>query len=267
MEPKHATIRTDVESGVATITLDRPQALNAFERTMVEALWEALKRVSRDPSVRAVILTGSGRAFCAGGDLRASLAEHPERPGTYFHALAAVFHQCVTELRRMDAPVIAALNGPAAGGGFSMALACDLRVMAEGAFLQQAYTSSGLCIDGGGTYTLPRLVGLARALEIALLDERIPAERALSLGLVHRVVPADRVLAEALSLAARLVEMPTATLGRVKRLLDRSFHTPFETQLEDERRELTAAADSPEGREGLRAFVDKRPPDFRSPRP
>jgi 2-(1,2-epoxy-1,2-dihydrophenyl)acetyl-CoA isomerase len=158
--------------------------------------------------------------------------------------------------------VIAAVHGPAAGGGLSLALACDLRIMAESAFLLQAYTSKGLVIDGGGTFTLPRLVGLAKALEIAFLDPKIPAGRALELGLVTEVVPAARVRPRAQELAAELALKPVGALGRVKRLLNRSHDRGLEGQLEDERRELSEAAGSPEGREGLAAFVEKREPRF-----
>lgn len=247
---------------VTTLVLNRPQVLNAFDEATVMRLRERLVAVARDPLVRAVVLTGAGRAFCAGGDLQAALRASPERPGDSFYSLAAVFHQCIVEIRTMGKPVIAALNGPAAGGGFSMALACDLRIMSDVAFLQQAYTSNGLTIDGGGSFMLPRLVGAARALEMAFLDERLGAERALALGLVHRVVPAARLAEEAQALAAQLARRPTEVLGRVKGLINQAFDRPLEAQLEDERRQIAAAADSPEGREGLAAFVEKRAPDF-----
>jgi len=257
-EPVLAT----TEAGVTTLVLHRPDVLNAFDRTMLERLWELLTSAARDPAVRAVVLTGAGRGFSAGGDLRSTLAASPGRPGDAFHPMAAVFHQCVIEIRSMDKAVIAAINGPAAGGGFSLALACDLRVMSDAAFLQQAYTSSGLAMDGGGTFTLPRLVGLGRALEIVLLDKSIPPERALEIGLVHRVVPAARLRDEVQQLAESLGQRAVGALGRVKRLLNRSFDRSLEEQLEDERRALVEAADSSEGREGLSAFAAKRAPDF-----
>jgi 2-(1,2-epoxy-1,2-dihydrophenyl)acetyl-CoA isomerase len=257
-EPVLAT----TEGGVLTLELNRPDVLNAFDRAMLERLWGLLTTAARDPAVRAIVLTGAGRGFSAGGDLRSALAASPGRPGDSFHPMAAVFHQCVIEIRSMDKAVIAAINGPAAGGGFSLALACDLRLMSDVAFLQQAYTSSGLAMDGGGTFTLPRLVGLGRALEIVLLDKSIQPEQALELGLVHRVVPAAHLRNEAQQLAESLAQRAVGALGRVKRLLNRSFDRSLEEQLEDERRAIVGAVDSSEGREGLSAFAARRAPDF-----
>jgi 2-(1,2-epoxy-1,2-dihydrophenyl)acetyl-CoA isomerase len=250
------------EGPVAVMTLNRPERLNAFDGETVHAMWSSMAALGRDRSVRAVVLTGAGRAFCAGGDLAALMDDSPDRPGDRFLELAAVFHQFVLEIRTMPKPVIAAVNGPAAGGGFSIALACDLRLMAESAYLQQAYTTSGLCIDGGGTYSLPRLVGLAKALEIAFMDERISPDRALELGLATRVVPDGELLDEAKSLAAGLADKAVGNLGRVKRLMNMSFDSSLETQLERERHGLADSANHPEGREGILAFLEKRKADF-----
>lgn len=252
------------EEGVATLTLNRPESLNALDASLLESLAARLTAVARDPSVRAVVLTGAGRAFCSGGDLKGVLAQSPDRPGDAFYPLAGLFHQSILEIRGMSKPVVAAVNGPAAGGGFSLALACDLRILADSAFLQLAYTSNGLTPDGGGTFTLPRLVGLARALEIALLDERIPAARALELGLANRIAAPGEVLAAARGLALTLAGRATGALGRAKRLLASSFDTSLEARLEEERRGLADGADSAEGLEGLRAFAAKRPPNYRS---
>jgi 2-(1,2-epoxy-1,2-dihydrophenyl)acetyl-CoA isomerase len=255
-------VKLAVDGRTAVVTLNRPSTLNAFDQRTIEALLASLLEVVTDASIRAVVLDGSGRAFCAGGDLRAVLEASPDRPGSALHRLAGVLHRCVVEIRTMDKPVVAAISGPAAGAGLSLALACDLRVMGESAFLQQAYTSNGLAIDGGGTHTLPRMVGLARALEIAMLDERIDSTRALELGLVTRVVADDRVLPEARALATRVADNAIGTLGRVKRLMNRSFDQALEAQLEDERRAIADSANTPEGLEGLRAFVGKRKPAF-----
>lgn len=248
---------------LAVLTLNRPKAFNAFDTSLLETLRDRLVDVARDPAVRAVVITGAGRAFCGGGDLKVLERDWPGRPGDGFHRLAGVFHQCVVEIRTMDKAVVAAVNGAAAGGGFSLALACDLRVMGESAFLQQAYTSSGLTLDGGGTFSLPRLVGLGKALELALLDPRLSAAECLALGLVHRVVPDAELAQEARALAGRLAGGAVETLGRVKRLMNQSFDRGLEGQLEAERRALADAAGSPEGQEGLAAFREKRPPDFR----
>ncbi len=247
---------------VATVTLNRPDVLNAIDLDTCRALRARLAEVARDPGVRAVVLTGGGRAFCAGGDLRFARAANPDRLGDSFLALTDVLHACVAEVRRMSKPVVAAINGPAAGAGFFLALACDLRVMGDGAYLKQSNTSHGLSVPAGGTFTLPRLVGLARALEITMLDEPIPAARALELGLVTRVAPHDRLPEEAFALAARAAAMPVGALGRVKQLMDEAFHSTLEEQLRSERREIAASADSGEGREGVAAFLEKRRPDF-----
>jgi 2-(1,2-epoxy-1,2-dihydrophenyl)acetyl-CoA isomerase len=254
-----------VEDEVALITLNRPGALNAFSVELVEGLWQGLLDARADRAVGAVVITGAGRAFSAGGDLRA-LSADPAHPGAAFRRLAGLFHLCIQELCALPKPVIAAVGGAAAGGGFSLALCCDLRIMADTAFLQQAYTSAGLTPDGGGSYFLPRLVGPARAAEIFLLDERLDAARCEALGLATRVVPRDDVVTEACALARTLAGRSQHALARVKELLAASATASLPEQLERERHAIADAADSPEGREGLRAFVERRPPDFRAAR-
>jgi 2-(1,2-epoxy-1,2-dihydrophenyl)acetyl-CoA isomerase len=253
------------QDSIATLTLNRREVLNAIDLEMSQALMTQLAEVEQNPGIRAVILTGSGRAFCAGGDLRFAMAANPDRPGDSFLALTAILHTCIKQIRQISKPVIAAINGPAAGAGLFLALACDLRLMANATYLKQSNTSHGLVIPAGGTFSLPRLVGLARALEIALLDEPIPASRALELGLVNKVVPETVLLDEARKLAQRVAQMPTATLGRVKRLMNQAFYTSLEEQLESERQEIAASANSAEGREGISAFLEKRQPDFMIP--
>ena len=176
--------------------------------------------------------------------------------------VAGYFHQAVIEIRRMDKPVIAAINGVAAGGGFSLALACDFRVMAESATLKQAYTSAGFSLDGGGSFTLPRMVGLARALEIVAFDRPISAPQALAWGLATKIVPDAQVLAEAMSMAHELAGRSLNSFGWAKRLLTDSFDSAFEAHLERERRGLATCAAHPDGQEGLQAFVEKRQPVF-----
>jgi 2-(1,2-epoxy-1,2-dihydrophenyl)acetyl-CoA isomerase len=253
-------LATDRDS-IAQLTLNRPASYNALNIETAQALTRALLDVGADPAVRGVIITGSGAAFSAGGDIKFVLA-HPHGPAAAFHELATHVHVCVTEIRRLRKPVIAAINGVAAGGGFSLALACDFRVMAESARLKQGFTSNALCIDAGGTFTLPRLVGLARALEIAAFDEPIAADRALAWGLVTRVAPDSQLPEAALEMARALAEKSGHTFGHVKTLLTDAFDTPWETQLERERRGLAACAGHPDGLEGLHAFVEKRPPRY-----
>jgi len=261
-ESREQLVLLEKRGPVAVVTLNRPHRYNAFDEVTLEVMAKRFVSVSRDPAIRAMVLTGTGNAFCTGGDLKSVTRPGNETAGDRFYAYASVFHQCVEELRTMPKPVIGAINGPAAGGGLSLVLACDLRVMARSAFLQQSYTSNGLSIDGGGTFSLPRLVGLARALEIALLDERIGSERALELGLVTRLAEDSKVVEDSLDLARRLASGPTETFSRVKRLLVESFDTPLERQLEKERQHLAESADSAVGREGLAAFVEKRSPRF-----
>jgi 2-(1,2-epoxy-1,2-dihydrophenyl)acetyl-CoA isomerase len=252
-----------IAENIATVLLNKPQAFNAFDLELMDCLAQHLIGLAADRNIRAVVISGEGKAFCAGGDLKYVLS-FEQGPSAAFHELAARFHQAVLEIRRMSKPVIAAINGPAAGGGFSLALACDFRVMAESTFLLQAYTSSGLSIDGGGSFMLPRLVGLGRALEILAFDRPISSEQAMAWGLVTRVVKDEDVIEEATEMARELTRGSPASFGWSKRLLTDSFDSSFETHIERERTGISACAETPEGTEGLRAFVEKRKPVFTS---
>ncbi|MFH1137117.1 MAG: enoyl-CoA hydratase-related protein [Pseudomonadota bacterium] len=258
-----ATVKVEQDGPIALVWLARPKAYNAFDLEMVSALADRLITLAGDDGVRAVVLAGQGQAFCAGGDLK-WVAGGAKGPGAAFHELAARFHQAILEIRRMPKPVIAALNGAAAGGGFSLALACDFRVMAESAVLRQAYTSNGLCPDGGGTFFLPRLAGLARALEIVAFDRPIPAAKALEWGLCTKVVPDANLLDEAVGLARELAGRSRHALAWAKQLLTDSFDTSLETHLERERYGLSVCGEHQDGREGLAAFGEKRKPVFSS---
>ena len=255
------SIRVKKDGEIVEIMLNRPEAFNAFDLDMVELLAKSLIHLAVDDSVSAVVISGEGKAFCAGGDLKWAL-NFPGGASAAFHELAARYHQAILEIRRMRKPVIAAVNGVAAGGGFSLALACDFRVVAQSAILRQAYTSSGLCIDGGGTFTLPRLVGLARAMEIVAFDKPISSEQALAWGLATKVVEDGRVLEEAWEMARELAKGSLHSFGWCKQLLTDSFHTAFEAQIERERIGLSSCAAHPDGQEGLKAFAEKRRPIF-----
>ena len=255
------TVRLKEEDGIAVILLNRPEAFNAFEQETVVLLAKTLTRLATDDSVSAAVISGEGKAFCTGGDLKSILAL-PDGPAAGLYRLAASFHQAIMEIRRMKKPVIAAINGIAAGGGFSMALACDFRVMAQSAVLRQAYTSNGLSIDGGGTFILPRMVGLARALEVVAFDQPISSEQALDWGLVTKVVPDGQALEEARQMALGLGKGSLHSFGRCKELMTNSFNTAFEAQNETERSALSCCADHPDGKEGLKAFREKRKPVF-----
>jgi 2-(1,2-epoxy-1,2-dihydrophenyl)acetyl-CoA isomerase len=207
------------------------------------------------------MITGKGKAFCSGGDLKWISQQSGDASAT-LHKLAPQFHIAITEIRLMAKPVVAAINGIAAGGGFSLALACDFRVMAESAVLRQAYTSSALSIDGGGTFALPRLIGLARALEIAAFDQPISSAQALVWGLVTKVVSDDKVIEETLSMLQGLAKTALHSFAWSKRLLTDSFNNTLETQLELERQGISDCARHPDGQEGIKAFVEKRKPVF-----
>jgi 2-(1,2-epoxy-1,2-dihydrophenyl)acetyl-CoA isomerase len=254
-------IKLTREAEIAWVMLNRPEAFNAFDQDLLTALAAQLSTLAVDPEVRAVVISGAGRAFSAGGDLKYFLGS-PVGPARIIHVMAGSFHQAVIEIRRMDKPVIAAINGVAAGGGFSLALACDFRVMGESATLKQAYTSAGLSLDGGGSFTLPRLVGLARALEIVAFDRPIPAPQALAWGLATKIVPDAQVLPEAMAMAHELAGRSLNSFGWAKRLLTDSFNSALEAHLERERRGLATCAAHPDGQEGLKAFVEKRKPIF-----
>jgi 2-(1,2-epoxy-1,2-dihydrophenyl)acetyl-CoA isomerase len=254
-------ILTQQHENILQITLNRPEAYNALNMEMMISLTEAMSAASADNAIKGVMITGNGKAFCAGGDLK-WVAQQADEAGAVLHKLAPQFHLAIVEIRHMEKPVVAAINGIAAGGGFSLALACDFRVMAESAQLRQAYTSSGLSIDGGGTFALPRLVGLARALEIAAFDQPISSAQALEWGLVTKVVPDGQVVEEARSMLEKLAKSALHSFAWSKRLLIGSFNNTLETQLELERQGISDCAAHPNGQEGIKAFIEKRKPSF-----
>ena len=249
------------DKGIAKVFMNRPEAYNAFDQEFLEALAKHMVLLAVDDGINGIVITGKGKAFCAGGDL-SWMTGHPSGPSAALHQLAAYFHLCVLEIRRMAKPVIAAINGIAAGGGFSLALACDFRVMGESAIMRQAYTSNGLSIDGGGTFVLPKIVGTAKAMEIAAFDEPISSETALSLGLVTRVAKDNEVMGDAFKMASDLSKVSLHSYGCSKRLINNSFDTPLETQLEQERLALETCGNHPDGQEGIKAFREKRKPSF-----
>jgi 2-(1,2-epoxy-1,2-dihydrophenyl)acetyl-CoA isomerase len=249
------------DDAIAKVALNRPEAYNAFNYEMISQLADHLTTLASDNNIKAVVITGNGRAFCAGGDLKWAL-DYSNRPAGAFHTLAGQFHLAILEIRRMKKPVVAAINGVAAGGGFSLALACDFRIIEKSAVMRQAYTSAGLCLDGGGSFSLPRLVGYARALEIAAFDEPISSTRALDWGLVTKVVEDGQALDEARRMAGQIARRSLNSFAWSKKLITDSFDTSFETQIENERAALEACADHPDGIEGLSAFAEKRKPQF-----
>ena len=246
---------------ILEITLNRPDAYNALNLEMMHMLADALSLGARDDAIQGVLITGKGKAFCSGGDLK-WISQQTAEAGSVLYKLAPQFHLSILEIRRMEKPVVAAINGIAAGGGFSLALACDFRVMAQSSSLRQAYTSSGLSIDGGGSFALPRLVGLARAMEIMAFDDPISSGQALEWGLVTLVVPDSALLPDATAMLTRLSKTSLPSFAWSKKLMTNSFNTTLESQLELERKGISDCAAHPDGQEGLKAFVEKRKPSF-----
>jgi 2-(1,2-epoxy-1,2-dihydrophenyl)acetyl-CoA isomerase len=254
-----ADLRFEITDDVATITLDRPDALNALTIPLKHELLAALDRSASDPAVRAIVLTGAGRAFCAGQDLRERL-----EPGAspLEVELRERYNPIILAMRSLEKPIVGAINGVAAGAGASLAFACDLRLAAEGASFLLAFGRIGLMPDSGATWFLPRLIGAARAAELALLGDALPAAEAERFGLVSRVVPTDALLAEARALAARLAGMAPRALALTKRALDETWSSSLEEQLETEAELQGIAGATADHAEGIAAFVEKRPPRF-----
>jgi 2-(1,2-epoxy-1,2-dihydrophenyl)acetyl-CoA isomerase len=257
--PAFTTIRYEVEDAVATITLDRPEAFNALTIAMRRELLAAFREAARDGSVRVVILTGAGRAFCAGQDLKERL-EPDAAP--LIEEIRERYNPLIRVMRRLRQPIIAAINGVAAGAGASLALACDLRIAAEGSRIDLAFGRVGLIPDSGTTWSLPRLVGAAKAAELALLNEPLPAEDARQFGLVAKVVPADALMDEARAMAGRLAALAPVAMTLTKRALDYGQSTDLDSALDYEAMLQGVAGRTADHAEGLRAFVEKRPPRF-----
>lgn len=255
------TILTQQHGNFLEIALNRPEAYNALNLDMMQGLSEALSIAAKESTVHGVLITGKGKAFCSGGDLK-WISHQKEEAGFVLYQLAPEFHRSIVQIRRMEKPVVAAINGIAAGGGFSLALACDFRVIAESGVMRQAYTSSGLSIDGGGSFALPRMVGLARAMEIMAFDQPIPAAQALQWGLVTQVVPEGQAFDAALGMLSGLAERSLHSFAWSKRLMVDSWDHDLETVLELERTGISECAAHPDGQEGIRAFVEKRKPSF-----
>ncbi len=255
----------EVSEKIATLTLNRPESLNAVNPSMIEALLAAVSRAGSDPAVRAVLLCTSGKHFMAGGDLKwfqEQMALPAETCQENYDALIQGVQSLVLEMRSMDKPVIAAVQGAVAGFGLSLMLAADLALAAENAYFTLAYSNIALSPDGGATWTLPRLVGLKKAMEIALLGERFDAQSANDLGLVNRLLPADQLLAEARALALRLACGPARALAQTKALINRAYDHSFEDQLRAERCLFVGCATHPDFAEGLAGFFEKRKPVF-----
>lgn len=258
--PAFTALRYDVADAIATLTLDRPAALNALTIPLKTELLAAFRAIARDRSVRAVVLTGAGRAFCAGQDLKERL--EPDAAPLAVE-LRERYNPVIAAMRALDQPIVAAINGVAAGAGASLAFACDIRLAAEGASFVLAFGRIGLVPDSGATWFLPRLVGSARAAELALTGAALSATEAERAGLVSRVVPADELAGEARAVALRLAEQAPLALALTKRALQRTWSLDLGAALEDEAYRQGIAGATADHAEGIAAFLDKRPPRFR----
>ena len=253
-----ADVETSRDGPVLTITLNRPDVLNAFNEAMHKALGAALKD-ARDSDVRTVVLTGAGRGFCVGQDL----TEFREAGGDIGGRLRAAYHPNVLAIRALDKPVIAAVNGAAAGAGLSFACSCDIRIAADSASFVPAFINIGLIPDSGGTFFVTRLLGYARAFEWLCSGRKLTAAEAHAWGLVSEVVPAEALAERAMQVAAGLAALPTKGIGMTKRLLDRAGTSTLDEQLEWEAQLQTAATQSDDFTEGVQAFLEKREPSFK----
>jgi 2-(1,2-epoxy-1,2-dihydrophenyl)acetyl-CoA isomerase len=255
--PRMAEVETSRDGAVLTITLNRPEVLNAFNGDMHRALAAALK-VAREPEVRAVVVTGAGRAFCVGQDL----TEFREAPGDIGGRLRETYHPNILAIRRLEKPVIAAVNGAAAGAGLSFACACDVRLASDAATFIPAFINIGLIPDSGGSYFVTRILGPARAFEWLASGRRLTAAEAHAWGLVSEVVEGDGLGARAAEIAGELAALPTRGIWMTKRLIDHASDASLEEQLEREAQLQAAATQTGDFREGVAAFLEKRPPRF-----
>lgn len=258
-----ATIEFDLEGGVATLALNRPERLNSFNEQMHQEVREALSVVEQDQAVRALLITGNGRGFCAGQDLSdRSVAPGAEVPDLG-SSIETWYNPLIRTLQRLPMPVIAAVNGVAAGAGANIALACDLVIAARSASFTQAFCKIGLVPDSGGTWQLPRLVGMARAKGLSMLGAKLSAEQAAAWGLIWQCVDDDALRSTATDLARHLATQPTRGLALIKQALNQSFDNDLDTQLDVERDLQREAGRTEDYREGVAAFMEKRAPQFK----
>lgn len=255
------TITTQIENKVATLTLNRPEVFNSFNREMALLLQGELDAAEKSPEVRAIVITGSGKAFCAGQDLKEVTS--PELNPGFKKILEEHYNPIISRIRKIEKPVIGAINGVAAGAGANIALACDIVIASENASFIQAFSKIGLVPDSGGTFFLPRLIGFQKASALMMLGDKVSAKEAEKLGMVYKVVSAEIFSEEVTNIANTLANMPTKALGLTKRLLNQSLQNSLEEQLNLESKLQIESAQSEDYAEGVDAFVNKRKPTFK----
>ena len=256
----YSTIQVDTQDGITTLTLNRPQVLNAFNAEMADEVLAALIQAEGDSATRCLVLTGAGRGFCAGQDLEV-LRTRPEGVSFREH-LQRTYNPIISRLRAIEKPIIGQVNGAAAGAGLGLALACDLRYMAASAKLRFAFSGIGLAPDSGTSFFLPRLVGYARAFELAATNTPVAAKAALDLGLAESVFPDETLAAEVRAIAMKLAQGPTMALGLLKRAMNKAFELSLAEALDYEAQLQELAGQTADHREGVAAFLEKRAPVF-----
>lgn len=255
---------TEKKGNVGIITLNRPDKLNSFNDELTFQLQDALKEMEKDKEVRAIILTGAGRGFCAGQDLQSrSIAQEMGQRPSLGDSIKRRYNPIVTKLRRMEKPIIAAVNGVAAGAGASVAFACDFRIVTDKTSFIQSFTKVGLIPDSGATFVLPRLIGVTRAFELMLSADKLTAEEALRLGVVNKVVTDEELMKESLALAEKLAAGPSKAFGLTKRAVNKAIFDDLEELLEYEANLQEIAGRSDDFEEGVKAFVEKRPAQYK----
>ncbi len=251
------------EGQVEVITLNRPEKMNAFNYNMLYALIQRFEELHQDDDARAVVITGEGRGFCTGADLTGGGAREDAHTPMGMRLSTHIYSRTIRSMALMEKPVIGAINGDAAGAGCNFALACDILIASEKARFIQIFVRRGLVADAGGTFFLPRLVGLSRAKELMFSGEPVDAQRALEMGLVSKVVPHESLMEEAMEMARKLASGPTRAIGMIKRMLNRSFESDLETCLEMEASMQGIAVSTADVMEGITSFLQKRPPEFK----
>ncbi len=254
-------IKESINNKIAILSLDRPDVFNSFNREMALLFQKKLDACEKNPNIRAIVVTGEGKAFCAGQDLK-EVTSAELNPG-FKKILEEHYNPIISRIRKIEKPIIAAVNGVAAGAGANIALACDVVIASENASFIQAFSKIGLVPDSGGTFFLPRLIGFQKASALMMLGDKISAETAEKLGMIYKVVSPENFMEEVMNIASILSNMPTKALGLTKRLLNESLNNSLENQLEMEGKLQIESAQSEDYAEGVDAFVQKRKPNFK----